>query len=83
MDHTHWATNGMFYTLTASNSSRSRLDVIMDMFQAPTLLQDTLFNTTSHAADDSFEKNCRVNGKSGAPYCLLLQRLRFHLHWLC
>ncbi|XP_053542019.1 mitotic checkpoint serine/threonine-protein kinase BUB1 isoform X2 [Ictalurus punctatus] len=40
-------------------------DLIGNMFQGPTLLQDSLFNTThinTAAEDDSFERNCRVTG---------------------
>ncbi|XP_066534081.1 mitotic checkpoint serine/threonine-protein kinase BUB1 [Hoplias malabaricus] len=40
-------------------NTREALGVIMDMFQAPTLLQDTMFNNTH--LNDSFERNCRVS----------------------
>ncbi|XP_050993889.1 mitotic checkpoint serine/threonine-protein kinase BUB1 isoform X2 [Labeo rohita] len=39
--------------------------VIMDMFQAPTLLQESMFNNTVQP-EDSFEKSCRI---SSAPSC--------------
>ncbi|XP_076872776.1 uncharacterized protein bub1 isoform X2 [Brachyhypopomus gauderio] len=39
-------------------------NVIMDMFQAPTLLQDTFFNITSQAPDASFEKSCCSTGSA-------------------
>ncbi|XP_036438407.1 mitotic checkpoint serine/threonine-protein kinase BUB1 [Colossoma macropomum] len=70
-NHSHVTPNTSLGLISATPSralpsptvnTREALDVIMDMFQAPTLLQDTLFNTTSHAANDSFEKNCRVTG---------------------
>ncbi|KAL7889109.1 hypothetical protein AOLI_G00040830 [Acnodon oligacanthus] len=70
-NHSHVTPNTSLGLISATPSralpsptvnTREALDVIMDMFQAPTLLQDTLFNTTSHAADDSFEKKCRVDG---------------------
>ncbi|XP_030627985.1 mitotic checkpoint serine/threonine-protein kinase BUB1-like [Chanos chanos] len=44
-------------------NTREALDVIMDMFQAPTFLQDNLFNGTVQQAEDSFEASCRVTGK--------------------
>ncbi|XP_015463993.3 mitotic checkpoint serine/threonine-protein kinase BUB1 isoform X2 [Astyanax mexicanus] len=70
-NHSHVTPNTSLGLISATPSralpsptvnTREALDVIMDMFQAPTLLQDSVFNTTSQVADDSFEKNCRVNG---------------------
>ncbi|XP_072537172.1 uncharacterized protein bub1 [Salminus brasiliensis] len=70
-NHSHVTPNTSLGLISATPSralpsptvnTREALDVIMDMFQAPTLLQDSLFNATSQVADDSFEKNCRVNG---------------------
>ncbi|KAF4091935.1 hypothetical protein AMELA_G00015460 [Ameiurus melas] len=46
-------------------NTREALDLIGNMFQGPTLLQDSLFNTThvnTASEDDSFERNCRVTG---------------------
>ncbi|KAI5625020.1 mitotic checkpoint serine/threonine-protein kinase BUB1 isoform X1, partial [Silurus asotus] len=45
-------------------NTREALDLIGNMFQGPTLLQDTLFNTTHNTAaeEDSFERNCRLTG---------------------
>ncbi|XP_046728821.1 mitotic checkpoint serine/threonine-protein kinase BUB1 isoform X3 [Silurus meridionalis] len=53
-------------------NTREALDLIGNMFQGPTLLQDTLFNTTHNTAaeEDSFERNCRLTGvaPSSAPF---------------
>lgn len=39
-------------------------DVIMDMFQAPTLLEDTFSNTSVlHAAGNEFDPGYQRNGK--------------------
>ncbi|KAL1254759.1 hypothetical protein QQF64_016988 [Cirrhinus molitorella] len=46
-------------------NTREALGVIMDMFQAPTLLQESMFNSTVQP-EDSFEKSCRI---SSAPSC--------------
>ncbi|KAK2846292.1 hypothetical protein Q7C36_011146 [Tachysurus vachellii] len=45
-------------------NTREALDLIGNMFQGPTLLQDSLFTTTHNSAteEDSFEKNCKVTG---------------------
>ncbi|XP_077076444.1 mitotic checkpoint serine/threonine-protein kinase BUB1 isoform X2 [Siphateles boraxobius] len=40
-------------------NTREALGVIMDMFQAPTLLQETMFNSVVQP-EDSFEKSCRI-----------------------
>ncbi|XP_051730870.1 LOW QUALITY PROTEIN: mitotic checkpoint serine/threonine-protein kinase BUB1 [Ctenopharyngodon idella] len=47
-------------------NTREALGVIMDMFQAPTLLQESMFNSTVQP-EDSFEKSCRI---SSAPSCV-------------
>lgn len=47
-------------------NTREALGVIMDMFQAPTLLQESMFNS-SVQPEDSFEKSCRI---SSAPSCV-------------
>ncbi|KAF4099161.1 mitotic checkpoint serine/threonine-protein kinase BUB1 isoform X2 [Onychostoma macrolepis] len=47
-------------------NTREALGVIMDMFQAPTLLQETMFNSFV-LPEDSFEKSCRI---SSAPSCV-------------
>ncbi|XP_043074658.1 LOW QUALITY PROTEIN: mitotic checkpoint serine/threonine-protein kinase BUB1 [Puntigrus tetrazona] len=47
-------------------NTREALGVIMDMFQAPTLLQESMFNSTV-LPEDSFEKSCRI---SSAPSCV-------------
>uniref|UniRef100_A0A8C1RAK0 BUB1 mitotic checkpoint serine/threonine kinase n=1 Tax=Cyprinus carpio TaxID=7962 RepID=A0A8C1RAK0_CYPCA len=46
-------------------NTREALGVIMDMFQAPTLLQESMFNSAVQP-EDSFEKSCRI---SSAPSC--------------
>ncbi|XP_051510645.1 mitotic checkpoint serine/threonine-protein kinase BUB1-like isoform X2 [Myxocyprinus asiaticus] len=48
-------------------NTREALGVIMDMFQAPTLLQETMFNSLIQP-EDSFEKSCRITGS--APLCV-------------
>ncbi|KAK7150859.1 hypothetical protein R3I93_011954 [Phoxinus phoxinus] len=47
-------------------NTREALGFIMDMFQAPTLLQETMFNSIVQP-EDSFEKSCRI---SSAPSCV-------------
>lgn len=47
-------------------NTREALGVIMDMFQAPTLLQESMFSS-SVQPEDSFEKSCRI---SSAPSCV-------------
>ncbi|XDV42458.1 hypothetical protein PO909_011115 [Leuciscus waleckii] len=47
-------------------NTREALGVIMDMFQAPTLLQESMFNSIVQP-EDSFEKSCRI---SSAPPCV-------------
>ncbi|KAI4876942.1 hypothetical protein NFI96_018312 [Prochilodus magdalenae] len=75
-NHSHLTPNTSLGLITATPSrvlpsptvnTQEALGVIMDMFQAPTLLQEALFNTTGYAADDSFEKNCRVNSELAPP----------------
>ncbi|XP_051952175.1 mitotic checkpoint serine/threonine-protein kinase BUB1-like [Xyrauchen texanus] len=48
-------------------NTREALGLIMDMFQAPTLLQETMFNSIIQP-EDSFEKSCRIT--SSAPSCV-------------
>ncbi|XP_039522130.1 mitotic checkpoint serine/threonine-protein kinase BUB1 isoform X1 [Pimephales promelas] len=47
-------------------NTREALGVIMDMFQAPTLLQESMFNSIIQP-EDSFEKSCRI---TSAPSCV-------------
>ncbi|XP_056620883.1 mitotic checkpoint serine/threonine-protein kinase BUB1 isoform X2 [Triplophysa dalaica] len=42
-------------------NTREALGVIMDMFQVPTLLQESMFNSMIQP-EDSFEKSCRITG---------------------
>ncbi|KAA0709004.1 Mitotic checkpoint serine/threonine-protein kinase BUB1 [Triplophysa tibetana] len=48
-------------------NTREALGVIMDMFQVPTLLQESMFNSMIQP-EDSFEKSCRITG--GAASCV-------------
>ncbi|XP_026874819.2 mitotic checkpoint serine/threonine-protein kinase BUB1 isoform X2 [Electrophorus electricus] len=73
LNHSHITPNTSLGLMAATPSrvvpsptvnTREALDVIMDMFQAPTLLQDTFFNTTSQAHDHSLEKSYRAPGSA-------------------
>ncbi|MCJ8749848.1 hypothetical protein PDJAM_G00192300 [Pangasius djambal] len=72
-NHSHVTPNTSLGLISATPSrvlpsptvnTREALDLIGNMFQGPTLLQDSLFNTThiNTAEEDSFERNCRVTG---------------------
>ncbi|KAJ8344580.1 hypothetical protein AAFF_G00237090 [Aldrovandia affinis] len=47
-------------------NTREALNVIMDMFQAPTLFQDDLFRGTAQQKDDSFEATYRNDGSASS-----------------
>ncbi|XP_067272708.1 mitotic checkpoint serine/threonine-protein kinase BUB1-like isoform X1 [Pseudorasbora parva] len=46
-------------------NTREALGVIMDMFQAPTLLQESMFNSIIQP-EDSFERNCRISSAASS-----------------
>ncbi|XP_062857826.1 mitotic checkpoint serine/threonine-protein kinase BUB1 isoform X2 [Trichomycterus rosablanca] len=76
-NHSHVTPNTSLGLISATPSralpsptvhTREALDLISNMFQGPTLLHDTLFNTTTTtttthpAEEDSFERSTRITG---------------------
>ncbi|XP_055042619.2 mitotic checkpoint serine/threonine-protein kinase BUB1 isoform X1 [Misgurnus anguillicaudatus] len=47
-------------------NTREALGVIMDMFQVPTLLQESMMFNSVIQPEDSFEKSCRITGSAAS-----------------